>query len=69
MSEYTEESLDKMPKRDIIPIVINLQSTIADKNNSSNQLLEEIRTFNHNSSKLKSELAVTNQVNTELRKF
>ena len=42
MSEYTEESLDKMLKRDLIPIVLNLQITIADKNNSNNELLEEI---------------------------
>ena len=68
MSEYTEESLDKMLKRDLIPIVLNLQSTIADKNNSNNELLEEIRKFNDNFSKLQSELAVTKQVNTELTK-
>ena len=68
MPEYTEESLDKMLKRDLIPIVLNLQSTIADKNNSSNELLEEIRKFNDNFSKLQSELAVTKQVNTELTK-
>ena len=57
-----------MLKRDLIPIVINLQSTIADKNNSNNELLEEIRKFNDNFSKLQSELAVTKQVNTELTK-
>ena len=68
MSEYTKESLDKMLKRDLIPIVLNLQSTIADKNNSNNELLEEIRKFNDNFSKLQSELAVTKQVNTELTK-
>ena len=62
------ESLDKMLKRDLIPIVLNLQSTIADKNNSNNELLEEIRKFNDNFSKLQSELAVTKQVNTELTK-
>ena len=54
MWEYTEESLDKMLKRDLIPIVLNLQSTIADKNNSNNELLEEIRKFNDNFSKLQS---------------
>ena len=64
----TEESLDKMLKRDFIQIVLNLQSTIADKNNSNNELLEEIRKFNDNFSKLQSELAVTKQVNTELTK-
>ena len=55
--------------RDLIPIVLNLQSTITGKNNSNNELLEEIRTFNDNFSKLKSNLAVTKQVNTELTKW
>ena len=45
-----------------------MQSTIAEKNNSNNELLEEIRKCNDNFSKLKSELAVTKQVNTELTK-
>ena len=68
MSEYTEESLDKMLKKDLILIVINLQNTIVEKNNSHNELLDEIRKFNNNFSKLRSELAVTKQVNTELTK-
>ena len=59
MSEYTKESLDKMLKRDLILIVLNLQSTVADRNNSNNELLEEIRKFSDNFSKLQSELAVT----------
>ena len=59
MLEYTEESLDKMLKRDFIPIVLNLQNTIDDKNSSNNELLEEIHKFNDNFSKLQSELAVT----------
>ena len=62
MSEYTEESLDKKLKRDLIPIVLNLQSTIADKNNSNNELLEPIRKFNDNFSKFQSELAVTTEL-------
>ena len=66
MSEYTVESLDKMLKRDLIPIVLNLQSTITDKNNSNNELLEQTRKFNDNISKLQSDLAVTKHVNTEL---
>ena len=68
MLEYTEESLDKMLKRDFIPIVLNLQNTIDDKNSSNNELLEEIHKFNDNFSKLQSELAVTKQVSTELTK-
>ena len=68
MSAYTEESLGKMLKRDLTQTVLNLQSTIADKSNSNNELLEEIRKLNNNFSKLQSELAVTKQVNTELIK-
>ena len=68
ISEYTEESLDKILKRDLIPIVLNLQSTVAEKNNSNNEFLDEIRKFNNNFSKRKSELAVTKQVTTELTK-
>ena len=68
MSEYTEESLGKMLKRDLIPIVLNMQRTIAETNNSNNELLEEMRKFYDNFSKLQSELAVTKQVNTELPK-
>ena len=68
MSEYIEVPLDKMFNRDLIPIVFSMQSTIADKNNSNNELLEEIRTFNDSFSKLHSELALTKQVNTELTK-
>ena len=68
MSEYTEESLNKMFKRGLVPIVLNFQRTITDKNNSKNELLEEIRKFNDNFSKLQCELAVTKQVNAELTK-
>ena len=65
MSEHTEESLDKILRRDLIAIVLNLQSTIAEKNKSNNELLEEMRKFNYNFSKMQSKLAVTKQVNTQ----
>ena len=45
-----------------------MQSAIADKNNSNNELQEEIRTLNNDFSKLQSEPALTKQVNTELSK-
>ena len=61
MSGYTEESKDKMLKRDLITIVLNVQSTIAEKNNSNTELLCEIRKFNKNVTKLQSELDVTKQ--------
>ena len=61
MSEYTEESKDKMLKRDLITIVLNVQSTIAEKNNSNSELLDEIRKFSKNVTKLQSTLDVTKQ--------
>ena len=54
MSEYTEESLDKMLKKDLILIVPNFQIKIAEKTNSNNELLDEIRKFNNSFSKLPS---------------
>ena len=68
MSEYTEESLNKMLKKDLIPNVLNLQSKIAQNNINSNELLEETRMFNDIFSKLHSELALIRKVNTELAK-
>ena len=68
MSKYTEESLNKMLKKDLIPNVLNLQSKIAENNINSNELLEETRMFNDIFSKLHSELALIRKVNTELAK-
>lgn len=68
MSKYTEESLNKMLKKDLIPNVLNLQSKIAQNNINSNELLEETRMFNDIFSKLHSELALIRKVNTELAK-
>ena len=68
MSKYTEESLNKMLKKDLIPNVLNLQSKIAENNINSNELLEETRMFNDIFSKLHSELALIRKVNTELTK-
>ena len=47
MSDYIDESLDKMLKRDLISIVLNFgkYKKVAEKNNSNNELVEEIRKF------------------------
>ena len=47
MSDYTDESLDKMLKRDLISIVLSFGKyrKVAEKNNSNNELVEEIRKF------------------------
>ena len=60
MSQYTEEALDKMLKRELIPIVLSLQNKITEDNNA-------IHKFNDNFAKLQAEL-VTRRVNSELCK-
>ena len=65
MSQYTEEALDKMLKRDLIPIVLSLQYKITEDNNV---MLQEMRKFNDNFTKLQAELVVTKHVNSELCK-
>ena len=59
-----------MLKRDLISIVLNLQSTekVAEKNNRNNELVEEMCKFNDIFIKLQSDWAVTKQVNTERTK-
>ena len=56
MGTYTGESLDKLHKQDLIPIVLSLQSKLEDKDNT---VLEEVRKLNESVSKLHVELAVT----------
>ena len=72
MPQYTEESLDKLLKRELIPIVLSLeeqnrslQSRMSEVNN---EVVEELRKFNGNFSKLQSELSIAKRVNTELTK-
>ena len=72
MPQYTEESLDKLLKRDLIPIVLSLeeqnrslQSRMSEVNN---EVVEEMHKFNENLSKLQSELSIAKCVNTGLIK-
>ena len=66
MSEYTEESLEKIIKRDLISILLTFQSRMAGKNNNNNEIVEEMRKFKDNFSKPQSGLAVSKCVNAEL---
>ena len=61
MATYTGDSLDKLRKQDLIPIVLTLQSKLEDKDNT---VLEEVR--NESVSQLRSELGVTKNVNNLL---
>ena len=63
MSKYTEEILDKLPKRDLISIVLS-QQTEMDAANS--EIMDQIRKLDKDFEKLKSELIVVKQVNSVL---
>ena len=63
MATYTSDSLDKLRKQDLIPIVQTLQSRLEDKDNT---ILEEVHKLNKSISQLRSELAVKKTVNNLL---
>ena len=63
MATYTGDSLDKLRKQNLIPIVLILQSKLEDKDNT---ILEEVRKLNESLSQLRSELAVTKTANNLL---
>ena len=67
MPQCTEDSLDKLLKRELIPIVLtleeqnrSLQSRMSEVNN---EVVEEMRKFNETFSKLQSELSIAKRVN------
>ena len=63
MATYTNESLQSINKKDMIPIVLSFQNKLDQANN---KVLEEIRKLDDNFSKLKCELSMTKQVNSLL---
>ena len=64
MSQYTEEALDRMLKRELVPIVLSLQNKTTEENKA---MLQEMRKFNNNfATKLEAALAVNKRVNSEL---
>ena len=63
MATYTGNSLDKLRKQDLIPIVLPLQSKLEDKDNT---VLDEVRKLNDSISKLYAELAVAKNINNLL---
>ena len=63
MATYTNESLQSINKKDMIPTVLCLQNKL---NQASNKVLEEIHKLDDNFSKFESELSVTKQVNSLL---
>ena len=63
MATYTNESSEKINKRDMINIVLSLQSKLDEANN---RVFEEVRKLSYAFLKLQSELAVSHQVNSLL---
>ena len=63
MATYTNESLQSINKKDMIPIVLSLQNKL---NQVNNKVLAEIHKLSNNFSKLESKLSVTKQVNSLL---
>ena len=67
MATDITESLQNINKKDMIPIVLSLQSNLDEaKLKTNNKVLEEIRKLNDSFSKLESELSVTKEVNSLL---
>ena len=65
MPQYKEEALDKILKRELIPIVLSLQNKITEDKNA---MLQEMHKLNDKFAKLQAELVVTKRVNIELCK-
>ena len=63
MATYTNESLQSINKKDMIPIVLSLKNKLDQANI---KVLAEICQLSDNFSKLESELSVTKKVNSIL---
>ena len=63
MSSCTEENLDKLLEKDLIVIVLVMQSQMS---TNSAEVLEEIRKLNSKFNILQPDLLVTKEVNSEL---
>ena len=60
MASYTNDSLDKLRKQDLIPIVLSLLSKQDEANNEAkNKVLEEVRNLSDAITKLGSGLSIT----------
>ena len=67
MASYTNNSLDKLLKQDLIPIVLSQESKLDEANNeANNKVLKEARNLLDAITKLSSELSITKHVNTLL---
>ena len=65
MASYTEDTLDKLSKKNVIEIALALQDKVESGNT---EILEEIRKLNDNFKNIEGELIVSKKVNSELQK-
>ena len=66
MTTYTNESLDKLYKKDLIPIVLSLQNKLDEVNNSKTELLDEICMLNDKYDKLQPGVHISKNVHNLL---
>ena len=67
MASYTNDSIDKLRKQDLVSIVLSLQSKLDEANNeANNKVLREVRNLSDTITNLSSELSITKNVNTLL---
>ena len=65
MSIYTEEALDKLNKKELITILLSLQSKVE---SSNDEILDQVRQLNQKFNQLESEISIVNQANSLLSK-
>ena len=66
MAAYTEGTLDKLSKKELIAITLSTRNKVEQYTNVNNDALEEIHKFNENFYKLESEINIVKKVNTLL---
>ena len=66
MSIHTEEALDKLNKKELITILLSLQSKVE---SAKNEILDQVRQLNQKFSQLGSENSVVMQANSLLSKI
>ena len=65
MSIYTEEALDKLNRKELINILLSVQSKVESANN---EILDRVRQLNQKFSQLESENSIVKQANSLLSK-
>ena len=68
MAAYTERTLDKLSKKELIGTTLSLQNKVEQYTSVNKDALEEIDKFNENFVKLESEIDIVKKVNTLLNK-